>query len=62
MTFADAARLAAWAAARLGWRPADFWAATPAELRAALGLDLPVADPADRRLTARLMEQFPDAR
>lgn len=33
-----AARLMALAALLLGWRPADFWAATPAELAAILAL------------------------
>lgn len=32
-----AVRLAGLAARLLGWRPAEFWAATPAELAAALG-------------------------
>ncbi len=40
-TFADAARVAARLAATLGWSPAAFWASTPADLRLALGLDLP---------------------
>jgi uncharacterized phage protein (TIGR02216 family) len=63
MTFADAARQAARvAAALLGWRPESFWAATPADLRNALGLDLAEGVPADRDLMARLMEAFPDDR
>jgi len=37
MSFADCARRAAGIAARLGWRPEDFWAATPADLLNALG-------------------------
>jgi hypothetical protein len=38
VTFADmAARLAALAAQVLGWRPGEFWAATPAELALSLG-------------------------
>lgn len=32
----DAARLAGLAGALLGWRPDDFWRATPAELAAVL--------------------------
>ncbi|MBU6167362.1 MAG: phage tail assembly chaperone [Alphaproteobacteria bacterium] len=59
--FADVARRAARAAALvLGWRPADFWAATPAELLTCLGQDAADA-PADAGLLARMMEQFPDA-
>nr|WP_295661294.1 phage tail assembly chaperone [Polymorphobacter sp.] len=59
MTFASAATTAARVAAVLGWSPATFWAATPADLRAALGLDLepPAAAAPD---LARLMEAFPD--
>lgn len=70
MTFAAAAlRAARVAAAVLGWRPGEFWAATPAELRTCLGLDGTDADavagggagaPADAALLARMMEVFPD--
>ncbi|WP_439547269.1 phage tail assembly chaperone [Sandarakinorhabdus sp.] len=61
MTFADAARRAAHvAAAVLGWRPGEFWAATPAELLTALGLDTAPAAPADAAKLAALMEAFPD--
>ncbi|WP_439532100.1 phage tail assembly chaperone [Polymorphobacter sp.] len=63
MNFAAAARRAARvAAAELGWRPDDFWAATPAELRTALGLDLEddAAGAVDSVWLARLMEAFPD--
>ncbi len=61
--FAAAARQAAHiAAAGLGWRPAEFWAATPAELITALGLDAaPAAGPADTQKLAALMEAYPDA-
>jgi uncharacterized phage protein (TIGR02216 family) len=60
--FADAARRAAHlAATALGWRPTDFWAATPAELLTALGLDgETVARPADATLLKGLMERYPD--
>ena len=62
MDFAEcAARLAGMAGALLGWRPGEFWAATPAELAAvllALGGDAaPAMDAGD---LARLMEVFPD--
>lgn len=61
MSFADAARRAAYlAATRLGWRPAEFWAATPAELVTALGLDAAPAAAADTAMLAALMEAFPD--
>ena len=61
--FADAARGAAHvAAAVLGWRPGEFWAATPAELVTALGLDAPPpAAPVDCGALAALMERYPDA-
>ncbi|MEA3011468.1 MAG: hypothetical protein QOD42_13 [Sphingomonadales bacterium] len=60
--FSDAAaRLAGIAGALLGWRPDEFWNATPAELAAVLGAmsggDAPKADGAD---LARLKEMFPD--
>jgi hypothetical protein len=62
--FSDAAlRAGRVAAALLGWRPAEFWAATPAELRTALGLDLDDdGAPARADLLAQLMEAFPDER
>lgn len=47
------------AASLLGWRPGDFWAATPAEL--AMALTPPAAAPpragVDRMTLQRLMEQ-----
>lgn len=58
---AAAARLAGFAGAILGWRPNEFWEATPAELAsiiAALAGDAPAA--ASPRDLARLMEMFPD--
>jgi uncharacterized phage protein (TIGR02216 family) len=62
MSFADSARAAAHVAATaLGWRPAEFWAATPAELVTALGLDAPPAVAVDRSALASLMERYPDA-
>lgn len=62
MMFADAARRAAHlAAVLLGWRPVEFWAATPAELVTALGLDAaPAVAAADARMLRGLMERFPD--
>ncbi|SFF73964.1 Phage tail assembly chaperone protein, TAC [Novosphingobium sp. CF614] len=46
------------AARGLGWRPHEFWAATPAELATALGLPSPgaVQPGLDRETLQRLME------
>jgi uncharacterized phage protein (TIGR02216 family) len=61
MTFADAALAAARvAAALLAWPPEVFWAATPADLRNALGSDRDSDATADTAVLARLMEAFPD--
>lgn len=57
-----AARLAGLAGALLGWRPDDFWRATPAELAAvlnALAGDGGAA-PVTQAELARLKERFPD--
>ena len=60
---AGAVRLAGLAGLLFGWRPADFWAATPAELEA-LMLAAAGAEgdetPPDAATLARLKEQFPD--
>ena len=42
-----------------GWRPEEFWAATPADLAAVLGRE-PGADGVDRAELAAMMEAFPD--
>jgi uncharacterized phage protein (TIGR02216 family) len=56
-----AARLAGLAGALLGWRPDEFWKATPAELGAVLrALEGDEAMPASRADLRRLMEKFPD--
>jgi hypothetical protein len=56
-----AARLAGMAGALLGWRPDEFWNATPAELAAVIAA---MAEDAPTNLTAdeiaRLKEMFPD--
>jgi hypothetical protein len=63
---ACAAKLAGTAALLLGWRPAEFWQATPAELAAileAVGLEAMGGGEADACAAdelARLMEMFPD--
>jgi hypothetical protein len=62
-TFADAAtRWCPLAARLLGWRPAEFWSATPAELRMALTTpaDLACPSPPTRDLIARMMERDAD--
>jgi uncharacterized phage protein (TIGR02216 family) len=60
--FSDAAaRLAGIAGALLGWRPEEFWNATPAELAAVLGaMSGGTAPCADGEDLARLKERFPD--
>jgi Phage tail assembly chaperone protein, TAC len=57
--FSDsAALLAGLAGGLLGWRPDEFWNATPAELAAILAPAAPSAASADD--LARLKEMFPD--
>jgi uncharacterized phage protein (TIGR02216 family) len=60
--FSEAAgRLAGLAGALLGWRPEEFWRATPAELGAVLDAMLgPGEVGAGRADLDRLMERFPD--
>lgn len=63
MIFADiAARAAGLAGLLLGWRPQDFWEATPAELAAVLAAaDETRGDrPAGSADIDRLKELFPD--
>lgn len=56
-----AARLAGIAGALLGWRPDEFWRATPAELGAVLGALMgPGEAAASRDEFKSLMERFPD--
>jgi len=58
----NAKQLAGQTAHLLGWRPDDFWNATPAELAAILLVLAPQGDAAaDGNLLAKLMAQFPDA-
>ena len=52
--------LAGLASALLGWRPAEFWAATPAELATALAPFLPTTDAPDRATLSKLMKDHPD--
>jgi hypothetical protein len=65
MSFAEtAARLAGLAGALVGWRPAHFWAATPAELetvlRALSGAAAASPPPPEAATIAQLKERFPD--
>lgn len=53
-------RLAAIAAQALGWRPAEFWSATPAELAAALAPPAGGASGVNRDDLSRMMEQDHD--
>lgn len=59
---AAAGRLAGLAGALLGWRPEEFWRATPAELGAVLGAMAGTTDEgaASRADLERLRLQFPD--
>lgn len=58
-----AARLAGLAGALIGWRPAEFWAATPEELAGVLAaLAGPQGEAAGSNDLARLKEMFPDGR
>ena len=61
MSFAERARrLAGLAGVLFGWRPDEFWKATPVELAALLDA---VAGEVDARVdVARLMEMFPEDR
>jgi hypothetical protein len=57
----QATRLAGLTGALLGWRPAEFWASTPAELATILtALSPDSTNPADHDLISLLKEQFPD--
>ncbi|HST37840.1 MAG TPA: phage tail assembly chaperone [Allosphingosinicella sp.] len=55
-----AARLAGLAGALLGWRPDEFWNATPAELAAVIAIMAGEQRGAGAADLARLMERFPD--
>lgn len=57
---AGAMRLSGAAALLLGWRPKEFWDATPAELAASLQAGEAIAGPEPNEI-AELMRRFPDA-
>jgi uncharacterized phage protein (TIGR02216 family) len=60
--FTDAAlKLCGQSAMLLGWRPGEFWSATPAELECVLTAMMPETQaPLDSSGIRNLMEQFPD--
>ena len=59
--FGEAAlRLCGAAAQLLGWRPAEFWTATPAELAACLGQQGEESVPPSRETLTNLLRRFPD--
>jgi hypothetical protein len=62
MTFAEAARrLCGQCALLLGWRPAEFWDTTPAELACILGVLVSQTNgPPDAADMKNLMELHPD--
>lgn len=57
---AVAARLCGAASVLLGWRPDEFWNATPTELAMALNLGADVASPPDMETIEALRQRFPD--
>jgi Phage tail assembly chaperone protein, TAC len=63
VTFTDTAvKLFGQSAVLLGWRPDEFWDATPAELACVLSAMLTQSDtPPDTDDLQKLMELFPDA-
>lgn len=61
MSFTPAAsRLAGLAARALGWRPGEFWAATPSELALSLGAEDPAALPPSRAEVMTMIERDQD--
>lgn len=57
----NAAMLCGQFAVHFGWRPQEFWDATPHEILSILAALQPdIADPPDSKLLAQLMETFPD--
>lgn len=55
-----AARLCTAASLLLGWRPHDFWNATPAELGLALQPPSEVSEPPSPTVVEELRRRFPD--
>ena len=56
----SAARLSSVASAFLGWRPDEFWGATPAELALALQTPADMAEAPGPNLIEELKRRFPD--
>jgi uncharacterized phage protein (TIGR02216 family) len=62
VTFSEAAiKLAGHAALLLGWKPDDFWDATPAELACIVSVMSTGADAVSGQTLAQLMAMYPDA-
>jgi uncharacterized phage protein (TIGR02216 family) len=59
---ACAAQLCGAASAVLGWRPAEFWEATPAELAMALNFASSLGEPLSAEAIDALRQRFPDNR
>jgi len=57
-----AARLCSAAGTLLGWRPDEFWNATPAELALALQAPIAAGNPVDVATIDELRRRFPDER
>jgi uncharacterized phage protein (TIGR02216 family) len=57
-----AARLCGAASMLLGWRPKEFWDATPAELASALSATSGDQQPPDQATIEELRQRFPDTR
>ena len=55
-----AAQLCGIASSLLGWRPDEFWSATPAELATALVQPGAAGEPLEPSRLAELRRQFPD--
>ena len=61
MNFGEAAaRLSSAASVLLGWRPDEFWRATPAELALAMNLSVYIAEGPDAETVEALRKRFPD--
>jgi hypothetical protein len=56
-----AARLSGAASSLLGWRPEEFWSATPAELALAIQ-PVPTLDAPDLKTIEVLRQRFPDGK